>query len=587
MMNKLLKKTLIAVLLGAALSEVTTLRAATYYVSIAGNNANSGLQASPWRTIQYAANRVTAGDTVRVSAGTYDEAVSISVDGNSNNWVNFIANTNSGPVITRRWEFNSANYVRMIGFEVTHTGTTAYSRTITLVGTCSNIEIIDNYIHHTQWDAIQAPSGTPTRITVRGNRIDYMGTPTGSGMNAISGVPQTPRHWLVEYNHATRFTDFCDMYGMTNIIRNNWACDVHADYWAVIGHPDGFQPGSDGASALSQHHIYERNWTGRSTNEHSHFGIWQDTVNAGDTNHMIRGNVGVFIGGGGVGNIGTDKMSVYDNSFYSMCMLGDGTSLYVAYQAGSANGRVANNIIHTRLIGNAAPITVSAGHQALVTHNWGYAAGTHASFLGTTDPRFMSLNPNSLDTRLQSGSPVRGVGTNLVWATANTTGTTFPINDAQLLSDGWSMVEGDVVVIGNTTTRVTAVDWGANRISVATSVTVTNGQPIWWGRRGDQKDLGAHPFGAEYLTAATMSQNGTTYTVTTTGDARGVWFYVDGIPTHWVYDPIGGPYTATIPSGTVTAKAYAEWAQENPVVTASLGGSRPAAPTNLQVVDGP
>ena len=45
--------------------------AATYYVATDGNNANNGSSGAPWRTIQYAADRVVAGDTVIVRAGQY------------------------------------------------------------------------------------------------------------------------------------------------------------------------------------------------------------------------------------------------------------------------------------------------------------------------------------------------------------------------------------------------------------------------------------------------------------------------------------------------------------------------------------
>lgn len=47
----------------------------TYYVSTTGNDANSGTQGSPWRTLKYAATRVAAGagHTIKLAAGTYVE----------------------------------------------------------------------------------------------------------------------------------------------------------------------------------------------------------------------------------------------------------------------------------------------------------------------------------------------------------------------------------------------------------------------------------------------------------------------------------------------------------------------------------
>src|SRR5688572_8201042 len=44
----------------------------TYYVSTSGNNSNNGLSpATAFLTLQYASNKVVAGDTVNVQPGTY------------------------------------------------------------------------------------------------------------------------------------------------------------------------------------------------------------------------------------------------------------------------------------------------------------------------------------------------------------------------------------------------------------------------------------------------------------------------------------------------------------------------------------
>ena len=43
----------------------------TYWVSSSGSDSNSGSEASPWLTLQSAVNKLTAGDTLNVLAGTY------------------------------------------------------------------------------------------------------------------------------------------------------------------------------------------------------------------------------------------------------------------------------------------------------------------------------------------------------------------------------------------------------------------------------------------------------------------------------------------------------------------------------------
>jgi hypothetical protein len=55
-----------------------------YYVSTNGSDSNAcGTYTAPWRTIQHAADKVTAGATVYVEAGTYSESVTFSNSGTS------------------------------------------------------------------------------------------------------------------------------------------------------------------------------------------------------------------------------------------------------------------------------------------------------------------------------------------------------------------------------------------------------------------------------------------------------------------------------------------------------------------------
>ena len=48
-----------------------------FFVSTTGNNNNSGTIDSPWRTIQYGLDQITAGDTLDIRGGVYYEKVSM------------------------------------------------------------------------------------------------------------------------------------------------------------------------------------------------------------------------------------------------------------------------------------------------------------------------------------------------------------------------------------------------------------------------------------------------------------------------------------------------------------------------------
>jgi parallel beta-helix repeat protein len=67
-MQRLATLVFIIVVLGG-LSRTTL--ANTYYVATNGSDSNSGSSLSPWRTLQYAVETISSGDTVIVRAGTY------------------------------------------------------------------------------------------------------------------------------------------------------------------------------------------------------------------------------------------------------------------------------------------------------------------------------------------------------------------------------------------------------------------------------------------------------------------------------------------------------------------------------------
>ncbi|MGA3100433.1 MAG: right-handed parallel beta-helix repeat-containing protein [Terracidiphilus sp.] len=69
-----MKKVLVAFFAFVALSVCA--QAKTFHVSIKGDNANSGSEAAPFRTIQHAADLSQPGDVIRVHAGVYRERVS-------------------------------------------------------------------------------------------------------------------------------------------------------------------------------------------------------------------------------------------------------------------------------------------------------------------------------------------------------------------------------------------------------------------------------------------------------------------------------------------------------------------------------
>jgi parallel beta-helix repeat protein len=94
------------------------------YVDAAkGNNANSGSQQSPLKTIGAATGRLSPGTTVYVNGGTYNESVGIGASGNASAWITFQATPGQNPVINAKGSgFRiTGNYIKIIGFNITAT----------------------------------------------------------------------------------------------------------------------------------------------------------------------------------------------------------------------------------------------------------------------------------------------------------------------------------------------------------------------------------------------------------------------------------------------------------------------------------
>jgi len=106
---------------------VSTVRASVFYVdpSNGGSNGNSGLNGSPWATIQQAASTAQAGDTVYVQAGTYAEKVTFANSGTADAFITFIgvgAVIVQEPANTTVWSgtlnLNTKSYVRIQNFAI-------------------------------------------------------------------------------------------------------------------------------------------------------------------------------------------------------------------------------------------------------------------------------------------------------------------------------------------------------------------------------------------------------------------------------------------------------------------------------------
>ena len=133
-----------------------------YYVSVNGDDANSGGEASPWRHIQYALDRAGAGSTVHVMEGIYNERVTFPNSGSVDDGYITLQNVAGHVPIIDGTDLpisgemglvvmENRAYVKLIGFEIRNLKTagdpSAFPAGIWIRGNGAFIEIRNNNVH--------------------------------------------------------------------------------------------------------------------------------------------------------------------------------------------------------------------------------------------------------------------------------------------------------------------------------------------------------------------------------------------------------------------------------------------------------
>ncbi len=172
-----------------------------YYVAPDGDDANPGTQASPWQTIQHAADILVAGDTLYIRAGIYFEQVIPQNSGSSGQFITYAAFPGESvtidgsgvdvPEYTGLFYIVDRNYVRVSGLRVIH------SSYYGIVAEDSSYITFDhNYTYDTYSSGIS--SWGNSHVLVDSNEV--VGACTGIWQEHIS-ISNTDT-FEVRYNHV-------------------------------------------------------------------------------------------------------------------------------------------------------------------------------------------------------------------------------------------------------------------------------------------------------------------------------------------------------------------------------------------------
>ena len=158
-------------------SEETT---QNYYIAKNGNDNNPGTEEKPWLTLNKAGQTATAGDTVYVKQGIYNEQLNIKNSGNENNYITFSAYSTDeviidGTNIPLNWNglirLDNIGYVKISGFKIQNSEYFG----IYCKNACNNLILQNNEITNCQSSGIiiyPSSSGNPHHLYIYNNTID-------------------------------------------------------------------------------------------------------------------------------------------------------------------------------------------------------------------------------------------------------------------------------------------------------------------------------------------------------------------------------------------------------------------------------
>lgn len=306
--------------------------AATYYVAATGSsNSNNGSEGSPWATIQYAVDQVSAGDSIVVENGSYDP-FHVTTHGTNANRIVVQARNRQAVTINGSESYGgryagihiTSDYVTIDGFRVIATGSPSSERGIRLSGTDGDIRegvtISNNYVSNAGWTGI-----------------------TTSFANNV----------VVEYNEVTGSVGQHGIYvansGDNPIIRGNY---IHNNNQAGL-HMNGDQySGGDGliSNAIVENNVIYNNCTG----------AWSSAINLdGVANSIIRNNLMFDNPCQGISNFRIDGSSASSNNqiLNNTLVMTDAASHALKFRNGSTGGYIRNNILIQQGSGDALAVS--------------------------------------------------------------------------------------------------------------------------------------------------------------------------------------------------------------------------------------
>lgn len=526
---------------------------AEYYVSPNGDNSNPGSLDKPWKTIGEANANLKAGDTAYLRGGNYDgQTIKPANSGTSGNPIIYKAYGNETPVIRRvstGLSLTGKGHITIEGIDMdgehlrTGGGWPGINKGSSNIQNFARIEdshhitiqnVFWKYAHG--WAGIKI-QGDSHHNKILNNSFDFVGTydnGAGDDPGDILQIGQGSENNLVEGNtfkHGGH--NLIEMTGRYNVIRNN----IFDNDWSdVMG-------GNKGNRALTLKGEGPQGYTGG-------YNLFEDNiiVNAKPAidnpdppsmkvigeGQIVRRNFlfdnyrngMVTSNGGGASNGYVKKNRIYNNVFYNH----GGPAWNLSWN--DSNGmELDDNVFKNNIVYKVRQNPAKSKLEAEVTFEsatdplrdnkvianlfFNSSAGDAMVYTKTNGrlplSDYESLKPNNFsknvqkapkfvstsfsdkdDFKLDTGSPAIDAGDFLTQTRNGGSGKSIPVADPHYFSDGFGVIAGDTIKVGNADpVTITSVDYANKVIGVDKSISWAKGDPVSLNYSGSAPDIGA------------------------------------------------------------------------------------------------
>ncbi|MGC9293304.1 MAG: right-handed parallel beta-helix repeat-containing protein [Acidobacteriaceae bacterium] len=352
----------------------------TYYVSTSGDDSNAGTLASPWRTIQHAANMVTAGDTVYVRTGTYNEVVTMQKSGTASAPIVFssypgeLATVDGTGLsvpngVSGLFTIQNLDNITIEGFEVRNftSSTTDEPIGIYIYGADNNIQILNNHIHNI--------AATASGCNAEALGVAVYGSSAPASINNLLFSGNEVDHLTTGCSESVALDGNVENFTVTNNLihdNDNIGIDV-AGFYGVAPNPSYDQARNGKISGNTVYNITSNYNPGYGTplpnNSYGADGIYIDGGTQITIEHNLVHNVdiGIEAASENAGHV-TSYVTVRNNVVYS------------------------DNSVGISIGGYAGPSTVGGSDHITIVNNTLYGDGTANSDNGEFQVQFSATN---------------------------------------------------------------------------------------------------------------------------------------------------------------------------------------------------